>query len=498
MKQKKETTMDKKTFLILLALGGFCRGMAQTPSSVIYTYPAESSVKVLVCTNPADGNDIVCHTFSYPDTPYFSYFTQSTGAPRKFRISSIPSGVYNSDPIVDTNFFVEDMALCGDTCYFCGHMHLRTVTEFPIVEPVTRNYYETDTGFIAKFKIGDISSVNSLYAIISYVIIPGTKNITRLKTHESPDGIAAFAEMSTGETFILTLSPSIHAMYQMICPSSLESCTDFIFTNNHFVTVSHVGTPNNFGIRRALVSDVFNMAINLSTLSSLYKYDASMINTTPVPRVSPPTTMYKEVLRMIRIPNHDDFIVAYESTGGGIEKVCYEDSIHTCVFRFDGQNILPLMDIAMLVSLDQKHLGGLEDVQYTPLDDMVILKFKKSNPVYDDEGLIQYPSLTSMGNVMCQSTGKYKFTSMDVLGSVSTSFVGWDVTRNGVVHLWHDLAKFPYSCLFMRPNAYSEPMDIVNPELEEMRVTSYVSWIDWKKAALTAEPLTCKKKCETE
>lgn len=500
------TPMNKilSLYIIWVSLA-ICGGTAQAQSSVIHAYLNEPNHKVLVCTNPADGNDILYHMDTSSSSRYFSYLDHTACPSRKFRLTSLASGSYSPNvERVDTTFYIEDMDICGDFCYLCGYLHLQIVSVGvdPFIDPAPdsnpRISHDTDTGFIAVFKINEISNENSTQAQLSYTIIPGSKTITRLKTHTNQNCIGAVALMASGTRDLLVLDENNINRYQDIYPlSGIETFSDFVFTDNNMVIVSSFGDNHTIGLRKASIVDILSTSLSPSTLATGYAVNTSLINTTPNPHIVPPTRMYTKDLRTDRIPLSDDFVVAYESLVECEDLGCECDSNHTCIFKFNGLNPVPVMDIAMLVSLDPEYMGGLEDARYTPLEEKVILKFKKNHPASDVEGMVQYPSLTNMGQVMCQSLGQYRFTSMDVLGTVSTSFAGWNVPKDCVSHLWHDLTQFPNSCLLTLPTSHSEEMTTEQSVAKDYKMKNFFKELVWKKAILVEVTLNCENKCTT-
>ena len=482
-------------------------GVAAAQSSVMYTYPDEPGKKVLVCTDPASSIDIVCHMNASGGNPKFSYVRPGSGASHAFWPRLTTPAQSNSAEYLDTTFYVEDMVVLGDYCFFCGRVHIFTnvATEVPIVPGETReNSIDIECGFVAKFSISGIMYSNQPSGM-SFVPIPETENVIRIKTHPGLGCIGALAEVPNIGRSLLFMDHTTASgyptppyatsyPYQLVYPATGEMFTDFAFTDSLLVVVSSWSTPYTLGIRKSLVGDVLTLPIPSTLLSTSYRYDASMINTTVNPRHTPPTEIHK-YLRVTDMPQSDEFIVAYESSGGGVEDSCRRDSTHTCLFRFDGQHTPPSMDQARLLSLDEEYMGGLEDVRYTPLDDMVILMYRRELSTGADESIVQYPSLNTTGQVPCQYMGRYKFMSMDVTGAASTSFAGWDAANDCVTYLWHDLSHFPKSCRLTLPTAFMEKMDIIEPEIIETDLPSETGWGFWNGFYLSGNSLSCERDC---
>lgn len=418
------------------------------------------------------------HYFSKPDNKnvfLFPYPSINNSNVRRFIFpteSNAQGSIY---------YTINDVTVIGGMCYFCGKKKFENGYQYDLNNNIIITY--DSIGFVGRFQLSNLSSA------IKYQIrtISGTVNILRMDKHTDPNSDTLLAMVGVANdiakpTCLVFMHGSGSSWYYNVRKSTdaSETFTDIVFTSKYVVAVSKLqGESLKFCLRSADIDDAYCLH-DYSTLNNLKQFNTSTLYD-PYSSNQSPTWHYDNVqMRMCKIPESDEFCVAYESfypyPWYGITK----NSIS--LYRMEMSQFYSnqiTMTNAQLVRGDISDTGTFADIEFVSYANSTALLHQTSNGSI--KSILQLASWSTIGALSSCKSSTESLKSMDVSNNRYLYAAGnIPGNSNMIAKIFQDEA-FPSNSCFDQVSLTAlqlSPMIIPNtltPNLSE-QVSGYVTW----------------------
>ena len=461
-------------------------------SSMEHRYVGLQGDDAVMCTDQSNGNSIICYQNASTSLPCFVYHKHTGSSTNRYQCveNPNPSGFPYS-------YKVSDIEIIDEYCYFCGTF---ITTTLEAVAEAGNTFIEvrTETGFVGRFLLSDITNGYNLY--IQFVTIPGTTEFHKLEGFSSGTyniiSLIGTADPNHEVSCLALLkdnggNSSKYGLYTM--PDDEETLTDVDVWSSYIMTASKFKHRQyEFGLRADELMDIDNSLVNNTPLPR-YMYintiNTSSTNTIPDPRPSNPTEYSNnaDILLSGWYYNIGYVTVAYDCFGGATDVVCNTDNYHTVLFTIDNTSYEPtqqqdmIVTQAMLLSRQGGEKSSLIQLMSPDYKSSFLLhRYSTSNNEIRNE--IQIPSWLTYGLVDDLTTDCRTLSDMYLdLNRERVNFVGIE-ENNNILHFTQDVNQLTKSCYSTRPQAYSEELDLPVSNLDNSPLNHTYGTVQWGNA----------------
>lgn len=452
----------KKTLIVLILILPFLWEdiQSQTISTASHeeTFFEDNGRKLLIRANPNDNYNPLIYYITAPATNrkwYFLYHSLNGNA-YKFLWPTFANNINTMA------YYVYDMLILGNYCYFCGTKIYPTGSHY---EPeIGWTDILDSVGFVGRISLDKINNPAPSVGMQLHDI-SGTNTLTKMDAtvYSGDTLIALVGKASTPGSLsqLVLINESSSSWSDRVYPVNdpAEAVTDVIFTQNQLITVSMFENEHlSFGIRREEIISVHAGYSILFNYNMLVKFNTN--NMTGPNSSNPNATWHPDKITALLscIQGSDTITVAYQCIDSSA--ICPNSMYQTALFQIicDPSDI-SFMKIhnAQLVSnnLNNSHYNFV-DMMYIPYDKTIaLLHYNVTDPSYGASALQFAVWSTNDGTISNLLSDYQDYRSLDIFQNRHIYLAGGSQSDSTIIYNMQDKyyvnSQPSYSCYATRP-----------------------------------------------